>query len=498
MVSRRFILKSAVAGAAALAFPLYRSGRLEAKPSVATFENTLPIPSLLEGRMENGQRIFDLSLQRGRHEFFTGVETPSAGINGDYLGPVLRMRRGDRVRFNVTNNMSEDSTLHWHGVHLPAKMDGGPHQVIKPGETWKPEFAIRQPASTQWYHSHMFHRTGVQVYYGLAGLFYIDDDESDALGLPSDYGVDDIPLVLQDRAFNRDGSFSYLRSMHERMNGMRGDVMLVNGAPFPTHDVASRRMRLRLLNGSNARIYNLKFSDGRAMRQIASDGGLLEKPVTLRSLRLSPGERAEVIVEFSPGDAVVLQHEPLPQRRRRRGMMMGMMMMGGGDDQPFEIMRFTAKRPAKAKGDAPEHLVKVRSWNPAAAAKTRKMVLDMRMGPAMMSGNGFTINGKAMDMKRIDEKIRLGDVEIWEIRNDSPMPHPFHIHDIQFRILDRDGQHPPLNERGLKDTVLVESGETVRVITQFEDYADPKNPYMFHCHILEHEDGGMMGQFVVV
>ncbi len=500
MVSRRFVLKAGIAAAAGLAIPLYRGGELLAKPSVGKFTRALPVPPVLEGELRDGKRVFDLSLQRGEHEFFPGVKTPSAGINGDYLGPIIRVRKGEAVRLNVTNNMTEDSTLHWHGVHLPAKMDGGPHQVIGVGKTWSPEFTIRQPASTQWYHSHMYHRTAVQVYYGLAGLFYIDDDATDALGLPSEHGVDDIPLVLQDRAFNRDGSFSYLRSMHDRMNGMRGDVMLVNGAPFPVHDVKSRRMRLRILNGSNARIYNLAFSDGRAMQQIATDGGLLAAPVTLRSLRLSPGERAEVVVDFSPGDEVVLRHEPLPQKQGRGGMMMGMMgrMMGGGDDQPFDIMQFKASRPAATQAALPTTLTKPRDWSPREAARTRKMVLDMRMGPAMMAGGGFTINGKAMDMNRIDEKIRLGDVEIWEIRNDSPMPHPFHIHDIQFRILSRDGQPPPLNERGLKDTVLVESGETVRIITQFENYADSKNPYMFHCHILEHEDAGMMGQFVVV
>ncbi len=500
MVSRRFVLKAAVAGAAGLALPLYYQRGLFAKPKPPMFKQALAIPPLLEGTMNEGVKEFELSMQRGKHVFFPGKETPSAGINGDYLGPVVRVRRGDKVRLKVQNLMSEDSTLHWHGVHLPAKMDGGPHQIIKPGETWSPEFEIRQPASTQWYHSHMYHRTAVQVYYGLAGLFYIDDDKADSLGLPNKYGVDDIPLVIQDRAFNRDGSFRYLSSMHDRMNGMRGDVMLVNGVPFPTHDVKSRRMRLRLLNGSNARIYNLGFSDGREMLQIASDGGLLEKPVPLRHVRLAPGERAEIVVEFKPGDEVSLVHTPLEQKRAaRRGMMMGMMGgMMGGDDEPFSLMQFTAKAPSASQAAVPASLVRVRSWDPRSANKTRRIVLGMRMGPAMMSGNGFTINGKAMDINRIDQRIRLGDVEIWEIYNDSPMAHPLHIHDIQFRILDRDGRAPAANEAGLKDTVLVESGETVRVITQFENYADPDSPYMYHCHILEHEDAGMMGQFVVV
>ena len=178
------------------------------------------------------------------------------------------------------------------------------------------------------------------------------------------------------------------------------------------------------------------------------------------------------------------------------GMMGGMMRT---DTQPFSILRINGSEVTPAAGIVPQKLVEPRNWSEDKAAKTRRFVLDMGMGMGMMGGGGgFTINGKSMELKRIDETIRLGDVEIWEISNRSPMPHPFHIHDIQFRILDRDGRKPPANEQGLKDTVLVESGETVRIITQFENYADADSPYMFHCHILEHEDAGMMGQFVVV
>ncbi len=497
MVTRRFVLKAAAAGVAGLALPAYYGRDIWARSAPERFTQSLVIPPLLQGEMQDGTRVFDLSVQRGKHEFFPGKKTPSAGINGDYLGPVIRARQGENVRLNVTNEMSEDTTLHWHGVHLPAKMDGGPHQVIKPGMRWSPEFEIRQPASTQWYHSHVLHRTAIQVYYGLAGLFYIDDDQADSLDLPSEYGVDDIPLVLQDRSFNRDGSFSYMGSMRDRMMGMHGDVMLVNGVPFPSLEVSHKRMRFRILNGSNARIYHLGLSDGREMWQIASDGGLLQKPVPIRTLRLAPGERAEVVVEFDAGDKITLQHKPVPQRRNgRRGMMMGNMM--AADTTPYAIMEFTAVAPVAPHSKMPENLVAVRNWLPAEAVKTRRFVLDMAMGMRMMRGDGFTINGKTMNKDRIDEKVRLGDVEIWEIANNSPMPHPFHIHDIQFRILDRDGRKPPPNEQGLKDTVLVESGESVRIITQFEDYADPNSPYMFHCHILEHEDAGMMGQFVVV
>jgi len=488
-ISRRELLKTAVAGIAA---PALFSVGARAFADTDRFQRTLAIPPLIDGQVEAGVRRFDLLLQRGYHQFFDGLQTSSAGINGSFLGPVVRVRNGEKVRLNVTNRMSEASTLHWHGVHLPAKMDGGPHQVIQPGTTWSPEFQIRQPAATQWYHSHMFHRTGVQVYYGLAGLLYIEDEASSALGLPSSYGIDDIPLVLQDRSFSSDGSFRYMGSMRDRMVGMTGNMMLVNGVITPSHQVARRYTRFRILNGSNARIYNLQLSDARAFLQIASDGGLLPQPVSLTSVRLAPGERAEIIIELSPDDDVQLVHRP-PAGRRSGGGMMGMMRT---DDQPFPIMRLVGAGSEDAGISLPERLVKVRSWSERQAVKTRRFVLDMGMG--MMGGGGFTINDKEMDMQRIDETIRLGDVEIWEIVNRSPMAHPFHIHDIQFRILDRNGRPPAANEQGMKDTVLVEADETVRIITQFEDYADAESPYMYHCHILEHEDAGMMGQFVVV
>jgi len=493
-VNRRQFLKSSAACAIASTTPFGYSAAM-ANIALSQFNTPLKLPPLDEGRLENNRRIFDLTLRPGFSNFLNNLQTPTAGINGDFLGPVLSVQRDDEVKLNVSNNLSEASTLHWHGLNLPAKMDGGPHQVIQPGETWSPEFKIDQAASTQWYHSHMYHRTGIQVYYGLAGLFYINDKTNAALNLPDTYGVDDIPLVLQDRSFNQDGSFRYLSTMHDRMAGMMGQVMLVNGTPSAVFKVENERTRLRILNGSNARIYNLEFSDRRQFLQIASDGGLLEKPVQLSSLILAPGERAEILVEFSPDDNVMLANKPLPKRPgARMGMMRNMM---SANDQPFAIMRFESKQPLAPSKPVPDQLVIQKNWSITEAVKTRQFILNMQMGMGMMSGGGFTINGKSMDMNRIDARVGLGDIEIWELINDSPMAHPFHIHDVQFRILDRDGKQPAQNEMGLKDTVLVNSGERVRIITQFENYADSNSAYMFHCHILEHEDAGMMGQFIV-
>jgi FtsP/CotA-like multicopper oxidase with cupredoxin domain len=345
----------------------------------------------------------------------------------------------------------------------------------------------------------VLHRTGIQVYFGLAGLLYIDDEHSKALDLPSTYGVDDIPLVLQDRSFNQDGSLRYLGSMHDRMMGMMGQLMLVNGTAFAGFKVQKRLTRLRILNGSNARIYNLEFEDQREFLQIATDGGLLEHPVAMRDIVLAPGERAEILVEFVPDDDVLLRHKPIPRRAGSGAATMGMMgNMMAANDQPFAIMRFDAAQSSSTVQAIPVRLTVPRNWSPHEAARTRRFNLNMQMGMGMMRGGGFGINGRPMDMRRIDQRVPLGDVEIWEIVNQSPMAHPFHIHDTQFRIIDRNGHAPMASEQGLKDTVLVYPREKVRIITQFENYADAIKPYMFHCHILEHEDAGMMGQFVVV
>jgi len=507
LTRRTFVTGLAVTGVTGLIAPSIFKEYAYAGRGNTVFNNKLAIPPELKGTLKNGVKVFDLNLQQGISQFWQGRNTPTAGINGAYLGPTIRVAKGDKIRLNVTNNLSETSTLHWHGVRLPAVMDGGPHQPILQGQTWVSEFDIRQVASTQWYHPHTHHRTAVQVYSGLAGLFYIDDDASNALDLPSEYGVDDIPVVIQDRAFAQDGSFRYGSGMHTKMMGMTGSYMLVNGTLNAHFDVQKKLTRFRILNGSNARIYNLAFSDGRSFKQIASDGGLFEKPVEMQTLTLAPAERAEIVVAFAENDKAMLIHKPKGVMSKGgmsrassgmgKGMGMGMMEERG---RSFGIMSIGAKNIKSKLKPLPNSLVKVRRWSERDAVKTRIFALEMVMGMMnMMAGRtGVSINGKRMDMSRIDEKVKLNDIEIWEIENHSPMAHPFHVHNIQFQILDRNGQNPPLNEQGLKDTVLVQPSEKVRIILQFEDYTDAQAPYMYHCHILEHEDAGMMGQFVVV
>lgn len=493
--TRRNFLKSTAASAVILGGVAVYWPRSGFAQPVGGMINALKIPALDVGHDEGGVQVYDLTMQNGTTEFFEGYQTPTSGINGSYLGPTLKMRDGAKVRINVTNKLHEPSTLHWHGMHLPARMDGGPHQVVRDGQTWSPEFTVKQKAASLWYHPHLIGKTAEHVWRGMAGMVIVEDSETDALPLPKTYGIDDVPLVLQDRTFTRDGRMDYGLSMHSRMMGMVGNVPFTNGTYAPYFDASTTKLRLRILNGSNASTYNLALNNGQSFTQIATDGGLLEAPVEMKLLQLAPAERAEVIVDLSAGENVTLVNVAVG------GSTGGGMM--GGENNNAPAFPFLEIRPAASLTQSaalPAKLTEMEWLNPADAVKTRVFNLEMQMGMGMMSGGGnsHSINGKVMEMTRIDEVVKLGDTEIWELRNVSMMPHPFHMHDVQFQILDRSGRSPAANEHGRKDVVLVNPDEVVRIIMRFEDYADPEAPFMYHCHILEHEDAGMMGQFVVV
>jgi blue copper oxidase len=498
-ISRRVLLRR---GAAAAATVL--TGPELFASEAGRFANPLRIPPLLEGIVGPGGKTFDLAIAAGRSQFLPGASTPTIGINGPYLGPTIRCRAGDRVTLRVKNGLTERTTLHWHGLHIPARHDGGPHQVVQPGAVWEPSFEIKQKASLCWYHSHLMGRTGEQVLRGLAGLFLIEDEESRSLRLPSEYGVDDIPLIIQDRRFHRDGSFSYLSAMPDVMMGYKGNVILVNGTVDPHLTLRRLRTRLRILNASNSRIYTLGRDDRKDLVIVGSDGSLLERPIQQRRVRVGPGERVELLLDAHAGENFRLMS--YPDRVAGGGMGPGMMMGGmAGNTETFPIIEVRAGTLEASDMALPERLIEVPGWTEAQAVRTRSFSLDMgMMGMGMgMGGRGpmggmMSINGRSMDMRRIDVRVPLGSIEIWKIENTTPLAHPFHIHDVQFRVLDRDGEPPHPHEKGLKDTVLVDPNSAVRVITKFADFSDPTHPYMYHCHILEHEDAGMMGQFVVV
>jgi len=452
-------------------------------------EHPLAIPPLLKPAVVDGVKVFSLTAKEGHTKLLPGAASDTAGYNGTYLGPTIRARQGERVRVDVRNELGETTTVHWHGMSLPPVMDGGPHQPIAAGETWSPHWTIDNPAATLWYHPHTMGKTAEQVYSGLAGLFIVDDPNSDALGLPKRYGVDDIPLIVQDRDFD-DRRMTYTRDRAQENFGAMGDTILVNGTYGPYLDVPQQLIRLRILNASNARRYNFGFSDGRPFRLIATDGGLLEAAVERTRILLSPGERAEIVVDMSNTDQPVtlMSHEVSGVAPMYH--LMRTVTVGDNDEyQRFKILELRPSGAAAQVSNLPARLNVIKRLRPQDAARTRVFRLTDRM----------SINGKAMDHSRIDEVVTAGDTEIWEIDNrEALFYHPFHIHGVQFQILDRNGRPPAAYEGGWKDTVNVDPLETVRVIARFTGYSDPHLPYMYHCHLLEHEDMGMMGQFVVV
>ena len=292
-----------------------RPDQLATLPVVAIHSHvqTLPIPPLDAGEMQGQARTYDLLMQNGSKEFVAGLPASTSGYNGDYLGPTLLMREGDQVVLNVSNQLDERTSTHWHGLHVPAVMDGGPHQMIEPGETWTASFPVLNRAATYWYHPHLHPSpgpggvimdptgTGYQVYRGLAGMIIIEDGTSDALALPRSYGQDDIPLILQDRRFNEDGSLLHFPSDFNPATDpalRKGGHFLVNGAEGAVLAVGAQVVRLRILNASNARVYNLGFSDNRTFYQVVSDGGFLAAPLPMSRLVLAPAERVEILLDL--------------------------------------------------------------------------------------------------------------------------------------------------------------------------------------------------------
>lgn len=444
------------------------------------FVNELVIPPLAVSRLDpSGRRVFALQAREGHKEFRPGVRTRTWGINGGHLGPTLRAARGETVIVNVLNQLDEATTMHWHGMHLPARMDGGPHQPIASGRTWSPTWTVDQPAATLWYHPHPHGSTARHVYRGLAGMFIIDDESSGSFGLPAEYGVNDIPVIVQDVAFDRDGQLDRRRRWFNQV-GFLGDTILVNGTIAPYIEVVDDRIRLRLLNASTARVYDFGFSDDRPFLLVATDGGLLPAPYETTRTMLSPGERAEIVVTLDPSTRTVLRSYP-----PSLGSDFANNRFSGGSDS-FDIVELRAATELRASPEVPTHLVEVPSVNALEAVQIRRFDVTTR-----------AINGQDMDMGRIDAVVDAGTVEIWEVTGIS-VPHNFHVHGVQFQVLDIDGSPPPPPLQGWKDTVYLMPDVTTRIIITFPDEADPKRPYMYHCHLLRHEDRGAMGQFVIV
>jgi len=473
----------AVIAAAAIAggFVLYTSADTSTVGELE-FTNELKVPPLLHAaEADDGRKTFRLELQQGTSEFLPGKTTETWGANGSYLAPTLRAARGDRVQMHVRNGLPAATTIHWHGMHLPARADGNPHQLIAPGETWSPGWTIDQPAATLWYHPHPHGETGDHTYRGVTGMFILDDSEARALALPKSYGVDDIPVIIQDKKFEGDGSLD-LSPGTISPTGLVGDDILVNGTYGPYFNVTTERIRLRLLNASGARVYNVGLSDDRSFHLVATDSGLLDRPVRLKRLQLSPAERAEILVGLEPGERPVLR-----SYKPDLDIDFWNDRFAGGDDS-FDLLQLRPARRLRPSAPVPERLVRVpRLDESAPIAATRRFEL---------SGQS-SINGKELDVGRVDVRAKVDTSELWEVRNQGNTPHNFHVHDVQFQVLDYAGGTPPSHLAGWKDTVNVPPGESVRFLVRFSDYTDRSTPYMLHCHIHQHQDRGMMGQFVV-
>lgn len=447
----------------------------------------------------------------GVWRYFATVHKGSSGriveIPRSYLGPIIKVHQGEKIRIRFKNLIEEESIVHWHGLHVPASMDGHPRHVVPQAQSYWYEFEVKNRAGTYWYHPHPHGRTGPQVYHGLAGLFIVSDKEEQAVGLPD--GEYDVPLVIQDRTFDSSNQLVYMSGHRmERMTGFLGDMIMVNGLPDFTLPVSTGAYRLRLLNGSNSRIFRLAWEDGRPLTIIGTDGGLLERPVFRRYSFLSPGERLEVWADFSDHPAgynTSLLSLPFETGGMGGGRMgRGMMMSGRSGQNPnlpngaaFSVFKVKVTQTAKTNYRLPETFSKIGPVRPGDAVnyyRPRQFYLTMRHMQ-------WTINGRLFQMEEIadDEIVQLGSSEIWEFNNPGGgmmnMPHPIHLHGKQFRVIERSGvAHEGYVDEGWKDTVLLMPGERIRLLVYFDDYP---GMFLYHCHNLEHEDMGMMRNYFV-
>lgn len=456
----------------------------------------LPIIPMTDLTTGFNERI-SLTCAAGQHDFGTGAASQTLGINANYLGPVLRAKQGQTLPFDVHNQLDALTTLHWHGLHIPGEVDGGPHQEIGPGATWSPDVPLVQHASMNWFHSHMHGLTAEQTHRGLAGVLLVEDDASLSADLPKTYGVDDFTLVLQDKVFDDTGKMAYGVSAQVFEDGFEGDKLVVNGALAPVaQQVPTGLVRLRILNACNARFLTLSMATG-PISVIASEGGFLPSLVESETLFVSPGERYEILVDMR-----ALATNTLQVGFENEGFFTALF-----DGGLTNVSALTLTRDNRQGFDAamPNSLATLAPPNPSTAVRTRDFRLQMDTGADLAAlafawgnvcgGGAMAINGRPMKMDRIDEAVVKGDTEIWRISVDD-MLHPFHIHGCSFRILTQNGGPPPAYAQGWKDMVHVEDGWS-EVLARFDYDAPEDAPYMYHCHILEHEDCGMMGQFTV-
>ena len=463
-----------------------------------TTSTRLPIPRLVDGSQGNP---IDLRIRNGIWNFQPGVKTPTLGFSQDYLGPTIRTRQHSELNLHYQNTLTESVAVHGHGLHVPGDVDGGPQLAIEPGAVWRPSLSIVQPAATCWYHSHTHGKTGEQVYRGLAGLIIIDDELSDSLPLPRRYGVDDLPIVIQDRTFDEQGRLVY--SLYDSdEDGWLGDTVVINGAVAPMAYVPAGKVRLRLLNGANARFYIVAFADGRTFYKVASDGGLLEAPVPLTTMEMSPGERCEIVIDMGdgkPAELLTLFEDEFDEDEEGVIGSLANLFDRSESALPSPSLTLTVDNSLEANTEPlPERLATIVRPPTQEIVRTRDFLLAMDFSDDNVDhpDMDMAINGAAMDMSVINERVERGIWERWRIRSNQGA-HPFHVHGCSFLIEQMEGAAASPDQQGWKDMVVVDDDDWSEIIVRFDHPATDQYPYMFHCHILEHEDRGMMGQFTV-
>ncbi|MBL7997112.1 MAG: multicopper oxidase domain-containing protein [Candidatus Kapabacteria bacterium] len=442
--------------------------------------------------LQSSAKNSNLSPQYITTQIFRNKNTQALGYTNMFLGPTLRANNGESVAIRLTNQLSEETNIHWHGLIIPPIMDGHPKNIIPPGGSFNYQFTISQRAGTYWYHPHPHGTTGSQVYRGLAGFFIVNDAEEIALNLPA--GNYEIPFLIQDKRLAMDSSLRYSPTMSDTMTGYLGDTVMVNGLSAPYMNIESRWYRLRVLNGSNARLYNLAFSNNAGFYVIGSDGGLLQTPERVNSILLAPGERADLLIDFTnytTGTELFL---------------LSNVFSNGGvqGEQSFKICKFNVVNSVTDNFTLPSTLSTITRMLPDSSIRTRNFDIGNMMngnhGSHATGGSSspmHTINNKIYSMDRIDETVRAGETEVWEFDNSKGDEiHPMHIHGLQFQVLGRTGGRGIITpiEKGWKDTVLCMPGEKVKVILTFP-YS--QGTFVLHCHNLEHSDDGMMLNYTI-
>ncbi|WP_242614002.1 multicopper oxidase family protein [Actinomadura roseirufa] len=446
--------------------------RRKERPGVvpAAFTVPLQIPRAARPVMRTlTTDYYHLTIQEAQAEILPGVRTKVLSYDGQFPGPTIRAVKGRRVVVRQTNKLTGEAVVHLHGGHVSPANDGHPANGIVPGGYRDYEYPNDQPAATLWYHDHVHHMESENVFRGLSGTYLISDPAELRLGLPN--GAYDVPIILRDIRFDDAGQIVYEMGDFKYRN-----TVLVNGSPQPYFKVAARKYRLRLVNAANMRFFNLSLSTGADLTVVASDGGLLPAPQPVKSIALSPAERADVVVDFSgyaPGTQVVLTNA------------------FGTDEASRSILRFDVGEPVRDRSRVPATLR--RRMNLGEPDQTR--TVSFGFNP---QNQEWLLDGKTFDMNRVDAKIKRGDTEIWQIQNlgvSPPVPHNMHLHGTHFEVLDRDGQPVAPHETGPKDTVFVASGSTVRIKVRWDTYL---GRYLYHCHLIDHSSMGMMAQAEIV